>query len=116
MGETKKVKALTLTLGGAPLEWHVIEGVGFVHPEIPSPVGGENEVSVQVAEKVAKGNTRVEIVQITEAEATAARKQRTVAANKGIAAVREARRRAPRATDKAKVQTEIAAVTAGKGE
>lgn len=116
MGNAKKVKALRLTLGGAPNEWHVIAGIGFVHPEIPSPVGGDGEVSVEAATKVARGNTRVELVEITEADATAARKQRTAASNESRAAVRDARRRPAHATDVAKVKTEVAAVTAGKGE
>ena len=38
MAEKKdKVAALVLNLGGAPIGWHSVPGVGLVHPEIPVP-------------------------------------------------------------------------------
>lgn len=38
MSEKKgKVPALVCAVGGAPLGWHTVDGVGLVHPEIPVP-------------------------------------------------------------------------------
>lgn len=107
-----KVPALKLTLGHAPNTWHVLPGVGYVHPEIPSPVGGSREVSLERATELADGPTRVELVEITETEAEKARKQRAQARGETVAAVRELRRagRAHRSDiDKAKSDLAAAA-------
>lgn len=39
-----KVPALKLhAVGAPPAEWHIVEGLGLFHPEIPHPVGGEGD-------------------------------------------------------------------------
>lgn len=109
---TKKVQALLLTQGGAPLEWHVIHGVGYVHPEIPSPVGGEGEPSVAVAEKLADAEgCEVTLVKVTEAQAAKGREARDRARGKGLEVARELRKLGRRAStaDVEQVNTEVAA-------
>lgn len=112
-----KVPALILTLGGAPAEWHVIAGVGHVHPTIPSPVGGEREPSLTVAKKLdANPGCEVKLVEVTAEDAAAGRAARAAARGEGLNAAREVRRRdrdaLPAEVDQ--VQTEAAAV-AGTG-
>lgn len=112
-----KVSALLCTLGAAPRTWHVIEGVGYVHPTIPSPVGGRGELSIGKARDLARTpGCRVRHVRITDEEAAEARAARDAARNRGISGARETRaagRRAVRA-EVAQVQNEVAAATAGR--
>lgn len=112
----KKVPALVLTLGGAPAEWHVIHGVGHVHPEIPSPVGGDSEPSIEVARKLAGDEgCAVKLVEVTEARARKGREARAKARGEGLAAARELRKLGKRATrsDANQVEAEVTAA-AGK--
>lgn len=112
----KKVPALVLTLGGAPAEWHVIHGVGHVHPEIPSPVGGDGEPSLEVARKLAGDEgCSVKLVEVTEAKARKGREARSKARGEGLAAARELRKLGKRATraDANQVEAEVTAA-AGK--
>lgn len=111
-----KVPALLLTQGGAPLEWHVIHGVGYVHPEIPSPVGGDGEPSLEVAKKLADAEgCEVKLVKVTEAQAANGREARDRARGKGLEVARELRKLGRRAStaDVEQVNTEVAAA-AGK--
>lgn len=112
----QKVPALKLTLGGAPTEWHVIRGVGYVHPEIPSPVGGEGEPSLEVARKLDKDKgCSVKLVEVTEAAAEKGREARAKVRGLGLAAARDLRGRGKKgsAADVNQVETEVAAA-AGK--
>lgn len=109
-----QVPALKLTLGHAPCEWHVIAGVGYVHPEIPSPVGGEGEPSLEKAHALAESPTRVELVEITEAEAEKARALRDQARGRTVAAARDIQKRGrAHRGEIEKAKTEVAAA-AGK--
>lgn len=111
-----KVPALKLTLGGAPATWHVIDGVGHVHPEIPSPVGGEREPSLEVARKLDKDpGCAVKLVKVSKPAAEEGRKARAIARGEGIAAARETRAQGKKATpeEAEKFSTEVAAA-AGK--
>lgn len=114
--KAEKVPALKLTLGGAPETWHIVGSVAYVHPVIPSPVGGKGEPSVEVAEKLSDDpGCEVKLVQITAAQAADAREQRDGARSAGIGAAREVRRAkdAP-AAEAEKFSTEAAAAAAGK--
>lgn len=111
-----KVPALLLTLGHAPAEWHVIHGVGHVHPKIPSPVGGDGEPSLEVARKLAGDEgCSVKLVEVTEAQARKGREARAKARGEGLAAARELRKLGKRATraDANQVEAEVTAA-AGK--
>jgi hypothetical protein len=46
-------KGLRLTLGGAPATPHVVPGVGIFRPDIGTPVGGEGELTLAEAKKLA---------------------------------------------------------------
>ncbi len=108
------VPALLLTLGGAPAEWHVIRGVGHVHPTIPSPVGGDREPSLKAAETLAKDEgCAVKLVRVSEKQAQEGREARAQARGEGIEAARELRSLGKKATnaDVNAVQTEVAAAT-----
>lgn len=112
-----KVPALILTLGGAPAEWHVIEGVGHVHPTIPAPVGGDREPSLNVARKLdSLLGCEVKLVEVTAEEAAVGRAARSVARGEGLDAVRQVRRtdRDALPGDVEKTLTEVTAV-AGEG-
>jgi|SRR5215212_1130500 len=113
-----KVAALILIQGGAPLEWHVIDGVGHVHPTIPSPVGGEREPSLEIARKLDKDlGCEVRLVHVTEAQAAEGRAARAKARGEAIGAAREVRRAGSNALAAEAEQTvnEVAAITAGEG-
>lgn len=113
-----KVPALILTLGGAPGEWHVIEGVGYVHPTIPSPVGGDREPSLKVAKKLdADPGCEVKLVEVSQGEATEGRASRAIARGEGLDAAREIRRagRNARPDEVDQVITEATTAAAGKG-
>ena len=114
---TKKVKALLLTLGGAPESWHVIHGVGHVHPTIPSPVGGEREPSLEAAKKLADApGCAVKLVTVTAAQATKGRKARAVARGEGLAEARELRKKGTKkltGAEASQLETEVASA-AGK--
>jgi hypothetical protein len=113
---TKKVPALLLTQGGAPTEWHVIHGVGYVHPTIPSPVGGDGEPSIGRARELAAADgCAVKLVEVTVSEAQEGRAARAKVRGEGLAAARELRKLGKRGSraDANQVQTEVAAA-AGK--
>jgi hypothetical protein len=61
---------LRLTLGGAPDEPHAVEGVpGLFRPSVPTPVGGEGELSLEEAQKAdANPSVPLELVKIAEAD------------------------------------------------
>lgn len=111
-----KVPALKLTLGGAPLEWHIIGSDAYVHPTIPSPVGGPGECTVERAEELDKlEGAEVELAWITEKQAEDARKVRTAARDAGITAARETRKQGKKATaEEAERVKDEAAAAAGK--
>jgi hypothetical protein len=112
-----KVPALKLTLGGAPLEWHTIGSDAYVHPEIPSPVGGEGECSLERARELSKqAGAPVELVSVTAKQAEDGRKARTEARSAGVAAAREARKKGKKATaeEAERVKNEAETASAGK--
>lgn len=118
--KSTKVNALLLTLGGAPEEWHIIQGVGFVHPKVPSPVGGEREPSLERARELSKDpGCEVKLIQVSEAKAAEGRKLRDEARSVGMRAAKEVRKEAKRApkealpADAEKFSDEVAAA-AGK--
>ena len=114
--KAEKVPALKLTLGGAPETWHIVEGGGYVHPRVPSPVAGPGEPSLAAAEKLsADPGCAVTLVRITSAQAEQARKTRAAARSAGIAAARETRRagKSAPASEAEKFRNEVAAA-AGK--
>lgn len=113
-----KVPALVLTQGGAPESWHVIDGVGYVHPTIPSPVGGDREPSLEVARSLDRqAGCSVRLVQVTEAEAKRGREARAKARGEGLAAARQVRRagRGAMRQEAEQAITEATAATVGKG-
>jgi len=59
---------LRLTLPGAPHTWHHLPDHGvWVHPVHPTPCGGPLELTVEVAERLAKDpNVYVEMVDIAD--------------------------------------------------
>ena len=69
------VPALKHTLGNAPSTWHVVVGLpGYFHPDIPSPVGGPLEATVEEAKAASKDKgCPVSLVEITEDEAAKTR-------------------------------------------
>lgn len=89
---SKNMPALLLTLGGAPTEWHVIPNVGYVHPTIPSPVGGEREPSLEKAKELASAEgCAVELVYVSKAQAEKCREAVTDARSEGVTGARETR-------------------------
>lgn len=117
---SKKVPALILTLGGAPEEWHIIQGVGYVHPQVASPVGGEGEPSLDRARELDKDpGCEVKLVHVSETKAAEGRKLRDEARSVGMQAAKDVRREAKRAPkeslapDAEKFSDEVAAA-AGK--
>lgn len=112
-----KVPALKLTLGGAPQTWHIIGAESYVHPTIPSPVGGEGEVTLERAQELDKDpGADVELVYVTEKHAEDGRKSRLAARDDGISAARETRRQGKTATaaESEKFNDEVATAAAGK--
>lgn len=62
---------LRLTLGGAPNTPHVVPGLpGYYRPDIPTPVGGDGELSLEAAREADKGSEEVELVAMTAKEAS----------------------------------------------
>jgi hypothetical protein len=90
---TRKVagKALRLTLGGAPLTYHYIQGLsGMFHPEIPTPIE-----SLGLSEEDAKAlsdndSIPLELVDVTETEAKAGSKALAEASDSAFVGIREA--------------------------
>lgn len=112
-----KVPALKLTQGGAPLEWHIIGTDAYVHPTIPSPVGGPGECTLERAKELgADKGAAVKLVYVTERQAEEGRKARDEARSAGVSAAREARRQGKRATaeEADRVATEAAVAAGGK--
>jgi hypothetical protein len=111
-----KVPALKLTLGGAPIEWHLVGTDAYVHPTIASPVGGEGECSLERARELDKlDGAKVKLVHITEKYAEECRKKREEARTAGISAARESRSKGKQATaEEAARVTDEAATAAGK--
>lgn len=74
---SEKVPALRLTLGNAPHTWHSVQDLpGFYHPDIPAPVGGPGEASVEAAKAASKDEgCAVKLEQISAADAKHAREQ-----------------------------------------
>ena len=80
---------LLLTLGGAPNTPHTVQGLpGYYRPDIPTPVGGDGELSLEAAREAAKNNDDLKLVELSgkrladaeelaEATMKAARKHRT---------------------------------------
>lgn len=57
---------LLLTLGGAPNTPHTVEGLpGYYRPDIPTPVGGDGELSLEAAREAAKNNDDLKIVELS---------------------------------------------------
>lgn len=107
-----KVPALKLKLGGAPLEWHIIGSDAYVHPTIPSPVGGDGECSIERAQELDKQkNAPVELVYVTEKQADDGREARAAARDAGVTAARQTRKQGKKATaeEAERVQDEAAA-------
>jgi hypothetical protein len=73
-----KNPALILTLGGAPLGPHRIEGLpGFYRPDVPTPCDGPGEPSLAQAQLVAAdAGCAVALIYLTDAQVKAAREQR----------------------------------------
>jgi hypothetical protein len=111
-----KVPALKLTLGGAPEEWHIVGTDAYVHPTIPSPVGGPRECTLERAEELDKAKgADVSIVWITEKQAEDARRSRDGARDAGIRAARETRKQGKQATaEEAERVKDEAATATGK--
>jgi hypothetical protein len=118
-GNSGKVPALKLTLGGAPFSWHTIGNVAYVHPSIPSPVGGPGECTLEQAEALDQDQgAEVELVHVTEKQAEDGRAARELARDEGISAAREARRQGKKATaeEAERVKDEAATAAAGAKE
>jgi hypothetical protein len=116
-GNSGKVPALKLTLGGAPNEWHTIGSDAYVHPTIPSPVGGDGECSLERAKELDKlEGADVELVYVTEKQAEEGRASRDAARNAGVSAAREVRKQGKEATaEEAERLKDEVAVAARKG-
>lgn len=91
----KKRYGLRLTLPGAPNTPHVVGDLpGHYRPDVPTPVGGPGEVSVEAARQLAEpAGVPLELVEIktgevAEAEELAQRTEQDV--RKGIVAQRKA--------------------------
>jgi hypothetical protein len=98
-GNSGKVPALKLTLGGAPFSWHTISNLAYVHPTIPSPVDGPGECTLEQAKALAEDEgAEVELVYVTEKQAEDGRAARELARDEGISAARETRRQGKKAT------------------
>lgn len=90
---------LILTLGGAPDSPHSIHGVvGLYRPDVPTPVGGINQMPLKQAAALADDKKYplelVEVADVEEAEATikkdhaeAQKAHRAVRSRKGLTAV-----------------------------
>lgn len=88
MAGTKGVKALRLTLGGAPDTWHTVVGLpGWFHTQIPVPVGGPGDPPLELAESAAKDDgCPVVLVHISDKDADEARQAvRDLAAHAAVA-------------------------------
>jgi hypothetical protein len=87
---------LRLTLGGAPNNPHIVEGVlGVYRPDRPTPVGGPGEVSVEVAKRLEDDKSvPLELVELTAEEVTklrpAAKAERTKARKAAVDARKSA--------------------------
>lgn len=68
---------LKLALPGAPQTPHTVPGVnGFFMPNVATPVGGPGEIPLEFARRLdADESMHLELVELTEAEATEARAQ-----------------------------------------
>jgi hypothetical protein len=117
-GNSGKVPALKLTLGGAPDTWHIVGTDAYVHPTIPSPVGGDGECTLDRAKELDKDpGAEVELVYVTEKQAEDGRKARTEARDAGVSAAREARKQGKKATaEEAERVKDEAATAAGNKE
>lgn len=63
------------TLGGAPSTPHVIPGwPGYYRADIPTPVGGDGELTLEAAQELAKTGV-VELVEIKDSEVPVAEEQ-----------------------------------------
>lgn len=74
---TSKRYGLVLTLGNAPTTPHRVEGVpGFFYPDVPTPVGAENEIPLDEARRIGKSSIDLELVEIPASEVKAAEDKR----------------------------------------
>ena len=65
---------LRLTLGGAPNTPHLVPGLpGYFRPDVPTPVGGDGELTLEAAREVSKSNSPVELVELKPKEADEAK-------------------------------------------
>lgn len=107
-----RARGLRLTLGGAPLSPQVVAGVpGLFRPDIPTPVGtADSPLTLEEAERLSEDpSVPLELVDIEDEQA--ARDQQAAdleAARSGIAAAA----RVAEGSEPARVEAEIAAVTA----
>lgn len=66
---------LVLDLPGAPETPHVIPGVaGYYRPNIPTPVGGDGELTLDAAKELDKGSEHLRLVEIAPKDVEAAEK------------------------------------------
>ena len=69
-------QGLVLTLAGAPLTPHVIVGLrGLYRPDVPTPIGGDGEVSVDEANAAIANGAPLELVDIAAKDLDAAKAQ-----------------------------------------
>lgn len=101
---------LRLTQGGAPASAHVVSGVpGLYRPDVPTPVGGEGELSLEEAKALdADESIPLELVPVEDEAAALEQVAADLeAARGGIAA---ALRAGPEGSEPGRIQDEAAAI------
>lgn len=111
-----KRHGLRLTLPGAPTTPHTVPGVaGYYRPDIATPVGGEGELTLEAARKLAADESiELELVELAAGEAKEAAelaKQTIREARKGLVA---ARRLKPKGDEREQVADEQEAIRAAE--
>jgi hypothetical protein len=109
--QTKKY-GLRLTLGGAPNTPHTVVGIpGVYRPDIPTPVGGEGELSLERAKEIAESNVDLELVEVKDILTAKTQNAKDVAEARNAAAA--ASRDNPTSAERERLKDEIESV---KGE
>lgn len=108
----EKRYGLRLTLGGAPNTPHLVPGLpGYFRPDIPNPVGGDGQISVEDAKAAAEISDVLELVELEDVA-----KAEQVAAEdfeQGRSGIQVAARESPNSTEQNRLNDEADATSGG---